>query len=61
MGYAPEPGAQFIDKRFAYGLGVSFVYMNNATLDVTYAGFDGGDYDQMVDRDNISLAVKYSF
>src|SRR5690554_299752 len=61
MGYAPEPGAQFIDKRFAYGLGVSFVYMNNATLDVTYAGFEGGDYDQMVDRDNISLAVKYSF
>src|SRR5690554_6106784 len=61
MGYAPEPGAQFIDKRFAYGLGVSFVYMNNATLDVTYAGFEGGDYDQMVDRDNVSLAVKYSF
>src|SRR5690554_3921034 len=61
MGYGPEPGAQFIDKRFAYGVGVSFVYMNNATLDVTYAGFDGGDYDQMVDRDNISLAVKYSF
>ena len=61
MGYGPEPGAQFIDKRFAYGLGVSFAYMNNATLDVTYAGFEGGDYDQMVDRDNISLAVKYSF
>lgn len=61
MGYAPEPGAQFIDKRFAYGLGVSFVYMNNATVDLTYAGFEGGDYDQMVDRDNISLAVKYSF
>src|SRR5690554_3233413 len=61
LGYGPEPGAQFIDKRFAYGLGVSFVYMNNATLDVTYAGFEGGDYDQMVDRDNISLAVKYSF
>lgn len=61
MGYGPEPGAQFIDKRIAYGLGVSFVYMNNATLDLTYAGFDGGDYDQMVDRDNVSLAVKYSF
>lgn len=61
MGYAPEPGAQFIDKRFAYGLGVSFVYMNNATVDLTYAGFEGGDYDQMVDRDNVSLAVKYSF
>lgn len=61
MGYGPEPGAQFIDKRLAYGLGVSFVYMNNATLDLTYAGFDGGDYDQMVDRDNVSMALKYSF
>lgn len=61
MGYGPEPGAQFIDKRITYGLGVSFVYMNNATLDLTYAGFEGGDYDQMVDRDNVSLAVKYSF
>src|SRR5690554_1051646 len=61
MGYGPEPGAQFIDKRITYGLGVSFVYMNNATVDLTYAGFDGGDYDQMVDRDNVSLAVKYSF
>lgn len=61
MGYGPEPGAQFIDKRITYGLGVSFVYMNNASLDITYAGFDGGDYDQMVDRDNVSLAVKYSF
>lgn len=61
MGYGPEPGAQFIDKRLTYGLGVSFVYMNNATLDVIYAGYDGGDYDQMVDRDNVSLALKYSF
>lgn len=61
MGYGPEPGAQFIDKRITYGLGVSFVYMNNATLDLTYAGFEGGDYDQMIDRDNVSLAVKYSF
>lgn len=61
MGYGPEPGAQFIDKRLSYGLGASFVYMNNTTVDLTYAGFEGGDYDQMVDRDNVSLAVKYAF
>lgn len=61
MGYAPEPGAQFIDERLAYGLGVSFVYMNNATMDLTYAGFEGNKYDQMTDRDNVSLAFKYSF
>lgn len=61
MGYGPEPGAQFIDKRLSYGVGASFVYLNNTTVDVTYAGFEGGDYDQMVDRDNVSLAVKYAF
>src|SRR5690606_13726790 len=61
VGYGPEPGAQFIDKRLAYGVGVSFVYLNNATLDLTYAGFEGGDYDQMIDRDNVSLALKYAF
>ncbi|MEN9465684.1 MAG: hypothetical protein RL217_1865 [Pseudomonadota bacterium] len=61
LGYGPEPGAQFIDKRLSYGVGASFVYLNNTTVDVTYAGFDGGDYDQMIDRDNVSLAVKYAF
>ena len=61
MGYGPEPGAQFIDERFSYGVGTSFVYMNNFTVDVTYAGFEGNKYDQMTDRDNIALAVKYSF
>lgn len=61
LGYGPEPGAQFIDERFAYGVGASFVYMNNLSVDVTYAGFEGNKYDQMTDRDNIALAVKYSF
>ncbi|MFY9178789.1 MAG: DUF1302 domain-containing protein, partial [Venatoribacter sp.] len=61
MGYGPEPGAQFIDQRVTYGVGANFVYMNNTTVDVTYAGFEGGKYDQMVDRDNFSLSVKYSF
>src|SRR5690606_1022273 len=60
-GYGPEPGAQFIDERLTYSLGVSFVYLNNASLDVAYTGFSGNRYDQMVDRDNVSLALKYAF
>lgn len=60
-GYGPEPGAQFIDDRFTYSLGVSFVYLNNASLDVAYTGFSGNRYDQLVDRDNVSLALKYAF
>ncbi len=60
-GYGPEPGSQFIDKRFVYSLGATFVYQNNASLDVAYTGYEGGDYDQMIDRDNVQLALKYSF
>ena len=60
-GYGPEPGSQFIDKRFVYSLGATFVYQNNASLDVAYTGYEGGDYDQMIDRDNVSLALKYAF
>lgn len=60
-GYGPEPGAQFIDDRLTYALGVSFVYLNNASLDLAYTGFEGDRYDQLKDRDNVSMAVKYAF
>ncbi len=60
-GYGPEPGAQFIDDRLTYYLGVSFVYLNNASLDLAYTGFEGDRYDQLKDRDNVSMAIKYAF
>ena len=60
-GNGPEPGAQFIDDRLTVGLGVTFVYLNKTSVDVTYTNFSGGDYNQMVDRDNIALSAKYSF
>lgn len=60
-GNGPEPGAQFLDDRLTTGLGVSFVYLNKTSVDLSYTNFSGGDYNQMVDRDNVSLSAKYSF
>tara|TARA_B100001113_G_C20831043_1_gene501092 strand:- start:164 stop:691 length:528 start_codon:yes stop_codon:yes gene_type:complete len=60
-GNGPEPGAQFIDDRLTTGLGVTFVYLNQTSVNVSYTNFSGGDYNQMVDRDNIALSAKYSF
>lgn len=60
-GNGPEPGSQFIDDRLTVGLGVSFVYLNQTSVDVSYTNFSGGKYNQLKDRDNISLSAKYSF
>ena len=60
-GNGPEPGAQFMDDRLTTGLGVTFVYLNQTSVNVSYTNFSGGDYNQMVDRDNIALSAKYSF
>lgn len=60
-GNGPEPGAQFLDDRLTTGIGVGFVYLNQTSVDITYTNFSGGDYNQMVDRDNIALSAKYSF
>ena len=60
-GYGPEPASQFIDDRLTAGLGVNFLYLNQTSVDVNYTNYSGGRYNQLKDRDNVSLAVKYSF
>ena len=60
-GNGPEPGAQFIDNRLTTGLGVTFVYMNQTSVDFSYTNYSGGDYNTGKDRDNIALSAKYSF
>jgi len=61
QGNGPEPGSQFIDDRLTTGLSVTFVYQNQTSVDLAYTNFSGGDYNQIKDRDNISLSAKYSF
>jgi hypothetical protein len=60
-GNGPEPGSQFIDDRITTGLGLSFLYLNKTSVDIAYSNYSGGKYNQMKDRDNISLSAKYSF
>lgn len=60
-GYGPEPASQFIDDRLTAGVGVNFLYLNQTSVDVNYTNYSGGRYNQLKDRDNVSLAVKYSF
>lgn len=60
-GNGPEPGAQFIDDRLTTGLSVTFVYQNQTSVDIGYTNFSGGDYNQLKDRDNVTLSAKYSF
>tara|TARA_R110000868_G_scaffold4805_7_gene29832 strand:+ start:9899 stop:11851 length:1953 start_codon:yes stop_codon:yes gene_type:complete len=60
-GNGPEPGAQFIDNRLTTGLAMRFVYLNKTSVDVSYTNYTGGDYNQIKDRDNISLSASYSF
>jgi len=60
-GNGPEPGAQFIDERLTTSVGVKFVYQNQTQVSVSYTQFDGGDYNQLKDHDNIALAASYSF
>lgn len=60
-GNGPDPGAQFLDDRLTAALGVTFVYQNQTSVDINYTNYSGGDYNQIKDRDNISLSAKYSF
>jgi len=60
-GNGPEPGAQFINNRLTTGATLRFVYMNQTSIDLSYTNYTGGDYNQMKDRDNVTLSAKYSF
>lgn len=60
-GNGPEPGAQFINNRLTTGGTLRFVYMNQTSIDLSYTNYTGGEYNQMKDRDNITLSAKYSF
>jgi hypothetical protein len=61
-GYAPGPGANFVEGRQSAGLSVRADYLNqySATLAVT-SYFGGDEHNALSDRDNASLSVAYSF
>lgn len=60
-GNGPEPGSQFIDDRLTVGVGATMLYQNQTSFDISYTNFSGGKYNQLKDRDNVSISAKYSF
>lgn len=61
-GYAPGPGANFIEGRKSVGLAVKADYLNQVSVNLSYLTFFGNEkHNSLVDRDNISLSASYSF
>ena len=61
LGYDHGTGLQFEDKRIVTSVGVNFDYLNTYSGGIAYVIYNGSDYDQLDDRDNVSLNVKVSF
>jgi len=60
-GTAPEPGGAFVDGRITTGLALNFDYLNAYSAGLAYTMYDGSKYDQLNDRDNVSLNLKVTF
>jgi len=61
-GYAPGPGANFIEGRKSVGVSLKAEYLNKYTATLAYTSYFGGEpYNAIVDRDNLAFSVSYSF
>lgn len=60
-GTAPEPGGAFVDGRIKASLALNFDYLNTYSGGISYTMYEGSEYDQLVDRDNVSLNLKVTF
>jgi len=60
MGTSYQPGP-FVDQRVSASLGLDFDYLNQYSGGVSYTMYDGNEYDDLKDRDNVSLNLKVSF
>ncbi|KZY39283.1 peptide ABC transporter substrate-binding protein [Oleiphilus sp. HI0081] len=61
-GYAPGPGANFIEGRKSLGLSVRADYLNQYSATLAYTNyFGGGVHNTISDRDSLALSVSYSF
>lgn len=61
-GTSPGPGGNFVEGREALGLGLGANYQNRWQLEMTYTRYAGaGRYNDLIDRDWVAAAIKYSF
>ena len=61
-GYAPGPGANFVEGRKSAGLSVKAEYLNQYSVNLGYTAFFGNErHNGLEDRDNLALSASYSF
>ncbi len=61
-GTTPGPGGNFIQGRKSITAGIEAVYLNDWAFDLAYTNFYGaGVFNNIADRDFVTLSVKYSF
>ncbi|WP_245583272.1 DUF1302 domain-containing protein [Oceanospirillum beijerinckii] len=60
-GYSPAPAQQFNEGRRAVSLGLKADYMDTYTASISYTNYFGGDFNELKDRDFVSLTVGASF
>mgnify|MGYP006305251601 CR=1 FL=1 len=58
-GYSPAPN--FIEGRQALSVGVTADYLNVYQADLSYTSFFGADFNELQDRDFISLSFSVAF
>ena len=58
-GFSPPPN--FIEDRMALSLGLTADYLNVYQADISYTTFFGADYNELQDRDFISLSFSVAF
>ncbi len=60
-GYGPQPGAAFNEDAKTLGFSLTADYLNKYSVQLSYTDYFGGDYNEMEDRDFLSLSASVSF
>ena len=60
-GYGPQPGAAFSEGQKSINLSLQADYLERYSAQISYTNFFGGDYNELADRDFISLSTSVSF
>lgn len=60
-GYGPQPGAAFGEGQKSINLSLRADYLERYSVQLSYTNFFGGDYNELEDRDYISLSASASF
>jgi hypothetical protein len=60
-GVAPGPGGNFVENQKVTGLALNAVYANIYSASIGYTMYDGGEVNQLKDRDNASITLGVQF